>query len=222
MAQYSEALQALIDTLTRLPGVGTRTAERLALHLVNHPQQARELAHCIRRVTEQVRRCRDCYNLTEGTDQCAICADPSRDRDVLCVVEQPRDVVAIESSGAYRGVYHVLGGRIAPLEGVGPESLTIDALERRVREARPREVLIATSPTTEGDTTASYLVQLLEPYGVQLTRLARGVVPGSTLEIATPEMLASAIRDRRAIETVSQPGGKKKRERAGEETEGAA
>ncbi len=221
MAQYSEAIQRLIEQLTRLPGIGTRTAERLALHLVNHPEQARQLADSVRQVGEQIRRCRRCYNLTESHDLCGICADAGRDQRLLCVVEQPRDLVAIESAGVYRGLYHVLGGRIAPLDGVGPEALTIEALVRRVRTERPREVIIATSPTTEGDTTAAYLVQLLEPCGVHLTRLARGVVPGSTLEIATPEMLASAIRDRRAIESVSAAGGKKKRDAGGEETGGS-
>lgn len=200
MAGYSPSIRDLIELLTHLPGIGTRTAERLTLYLVHHPAYARQLAAAIAQLADRVRRCSLCYNFTESADLCEICRDPGRDRKQICVVEQPRDVVVIESSGAYRGLYHVLGGRISPLEGVEPEHLTLSALRRRVEQEKPDELILATSPTTEGDTTASYIVDMLRDTSVRITRLARGLVPGSGLEIATPDMLINALRDRRPIE----------------------
>jgi recombination protein RecR len=199
MKGYSPSLQRLLQELVRLPGIGPRTAERLALFLVQAPALAETLADALREVAHRVRRCERCFNWTEAGPICEICQDPHRNAELLCVVEQPRDVVALESSGAYRGLYHVLGGRIAPLEGIQPEDLSLEALRRRVEKERFQEVILATSPTTEGDMTAAYVADLLQGTGVRLSRLARGVVPGSTLEIATAEMLASALEDRRPL-----------------------
>src|SRR5262249_51751035 len=147
------------------------------------------LADALRAVKDQIRRCRQCCHLTEG-DLCSICADPRRDRSVICVVEQPRDVAALERAGTYRGLYHVLHGRLAPLENIGPEKLTVDALLRRVREGNVHEIIMATNPTLEGDGTALYLSNLLAETGVTVTRLARGLPSGSVLEFANNQMLA--------------------------------
>jgi len=154
------------------------------------------LAEAIRRVKQSIRSCRTCYNLTED-DECAICRDPRRDRELLCVVEQPRDLMALEDAGVYRGLYHVLLGRIAPLEGIGPEQLTIDALVDRVRGGAFKEVIMATNPTLEGDGTALYLSNILSPFGVRITRLARGITAGSMLELANKEILTDALVGRR-------------------------
>ena len=156
------------------------------------------LSDALRAVKEQVRPCGQCCNLTEG-DLCALCADPRRDASVLCVVEQPRDVFALERSATYRGLYHVLHGRLAPLDGVGPEQLTIDTLLRRVRAGGVREVIMATNPTLEGDGTALYLASELATTGVRITRLARGLPSGSGLEFANSQMLADALEGRRAF-----------------------
>ncbi len=200
MAGYSRSIRDLIELLTQLPGIGPRTAERLSLYLVHHQPYARRLAQAIEQVARRVRRCAICNNFTETEEICEICRDPNRDRTRICVVEQPRDLVVIESSGAYRGLYHVLGGRISPLEGVEPDHLSLDHLVKRIHDQQPEEIILATSPTTEGDTTASYIVELLRDLPVQITRLARGLVPGSGLEIATADMLVNAIRDRRPVE----------------------
>jgi recombination protein RecR len=157
-----------------------------------------ELADAIRSVKENVQYCRRCYNLTEG-ELCAICSDPSRNPEILCVVEQPRDLIALEQSGVYRGLYHVLLGRIAPLEGVGPEQLTIDALVRRVREEAIKEVIMATNPTIEGDGTSLHISNLLGGLPIRMTRLARGITAGSVLEFANKEILADAMTGRQAF-----------------------
>ena len=192
----SESVTRLIDELSKLPGIGRKSAERLAYHLlrVSKPD-ALALADAIRSVKENVRYCRTCFNLAEG-DECDICRDARRDDAVLCVVEQVRDLLALEQSGAYRGKYHVLLGRIAPLEGVGPENLTIDALVDRVRSGQIREVIMGTNPTLEGDGTALYLSNALSNYPVEITRLARGITTGSVLEFANKEILADALSGR--------------------------
>lgn len=196
MAELTGPLGNLIDRLARLPGIGKKTAERLAYHLLRVPkQEALDLAEAIRQVKENLRHCRICYNLTEQ-EECAICRDPRRDGQLLCVVEQPRDLMALEQTGVYRGVYHVLLGRIAPLEGIGPEDLTIGPLIERVRQGQFREVIMATNPTVEGDGTALYIAQQLAAFPVRITRLARGITPGSVLEFANKEILTDALSGR--------------------------
>jgi recombination protein RecR len=153
------------------------------------------LADAIRNVRENVRYCKACYNLAEE-ELCAICQDPKRDQSTLCVVEQPRDLISLEQSGVYRGLYHVLLGRIAPLEGIGPDQLTLDALVERVRTGSFREIVMATNPTLEGDGTALHISNLLSEYGVEITKLARGITTGSILEYTNKEILADALTGR--------------------------
>jgi len=189
----------LIEKFEMLPGVGRKSAERLAhFVLMCPPEQALGLADAIRAVKTTVRPCSVCFNLTEG-EACAICADVRRDHQVVCVVEQPRDLISIESSGAFQGVYHVLQGRISPLEGMGPEQLTIEPLLRRIRRDSVREVVMATNPTLEGDGTALFISNLLADQPVKITRLARGIPSGSVLEFANREMLADALRGRQTF-----------------------
>jgi recombination protein RecR len=182
--------------LARLPGIGRKSAERLAYHILRvRSEEALALADAIREVKENVRYCRTCYNLAQE-EECSICRDPRRDQETICVVEQPRDLMALEQTGAYRGVYHVLLGKIAPLEGVGPEQLTIDALVRRVSGGAFKELIMATNPTVEGDGTSLYISNLLADTPVRITRLARGITSGSVLEFANREMLTDAISGR--------------------------
>jgi recombination protein RecR len=196
MAQLTESVTKLIDELAKLPGVGRKSAERIAYYVLRiHKNEALALADAIRNVKENVRYCRTCYNLAEQ-EQCAICLDPTRDRSLLCVVEQPRDLMALEQAGNYRGLFHVLLGRLAPLEGIGPEQLTITALVERVRSGGIREVVMATNPTLEGDGTALYISNLLSEMPVEVTRLARGITTGSVLEFANKEILADAMAGR--------------------------
>jgi recombination protein RecR len=193
------AIARLIQEFSKLPGIGPKTAERLTHHLLAaERQEALALADAVRAIKDAVHACRQCYNLTEG-DLCALCADPRRDPSVICVVEQPRDLAALERAGTYRGLYHVLQGRLAPLDNVGPEKLTVDALLRRVRQGGVREVIMATNPTLEGDGTALYLSTLLAGTGVTVTRLARGLPSGSVLEFANSQMLADALEGRRSF-----------------------
>jgi recombination protein RecR len=192
----SESVTRLVDEFAKLPGIGKKSAERLAYHILRiHQSEATALADAIRSVKENVRYCRNCYNLTEQ-EECEICRDPKRDQGQLCVVEQPRDLIALEQPGTYRGLYHVLLGRIAPLDGIGPEQLTIEALEARVRQGGFREVIMATNPTLEGDGTALYISHLLADLPLELTRLARGITSGSVLEFANKEILADALAGR--------------------------
>jgi recombination protein RecR len=192
----SESVTKLIEEFARLPGIGKKSAERLAYHILRVPKtEALALAEAIQSVKENVRYCRTCYNLTEA-DECEVCRDPKRDRSQLCVVEQPRDLIALEQPGTYRGLYHVLLGRLAPLDGVGPEQLTIEALVERVRKGEVREVIMATNPTLEGDGTALYISSLLTGLPIEITRLARGITSGSVLEFANKEILADALAGR--------------------------
>jgi recombination protein RecR len=197
MTQLTQSVANLIDELARLPGIGRKSAERLAYHILRVSKaEALALADAIRAVRENVRYCRTCFSLAES-DECAICGDARRDRSLLCVVEQPRDVMAVEQSGVYRGLYHVLLGRIAPLEGIGPDQLTVEALVERVRGGSFREVIMATNPTVEGDGTALYISNRLADLPVTITRLARGITPGGILEYTNKEILADALTDRR-------------------------
>jgi recombination protein RecR len=192
-------MSQLIEQFEMLPGVGRKSAERLAhFILMCPPEKALGLADAIRTVKTTVRPCSICFNLTEG-ESCGICSDARRDHQVVCVVEQPRDLISIETSGAFQGVYHVLQGRISPLEGMGPEQLTIDALLKRIRRDGVREVVMATNPTLEGDGTALFISNLLADLPVKITRLARGIPSGSVLEFANREMLADALRGRQAF-----------------------
>lgn len=192
------AIEDLVAEFARLPGIGQKTAQRLTFHLLKQPPEAAgRLADAIRRVRDRVTACLTCGNLTDE-DPCAICADPRREASVLCVVEEASDVGAIERSGRFRGRYHVLGGRISPLDGVGPESLRLEVLLQRVGNgAGVREVIVATNPSMEGEVTATYLQQLLKPTGVRVTRIARGLPVGGDLEYADGVTIAQALEARR-------------------------
>jgi recombination protein RecR len=196
MAQLTESVARVIDEFAKLPGIGRKSAERLAYHVLRvHKSEALGLADAIRDVRENVRYCKMCYNLSEG-ELCTVCRDPKRDRTQLCIVEQPRDLMALEQAAVFRGQYHVLLGRIAPLEGVGPDQLTIDPLVERVRTGEFSEVIMATNPTVEGDGTALHISNLLSEYPVNVTRLARGITTGSILEYTNKEILADALSGR--------------------------
>jgi recombination protein RecR len=196
MAQLTESVSRLVDELAKLPGIGRKSAERIAYYILRvHKDEALGLADAIRNVKENVRYCQTCYNLAEG-EQCAICLDPRRDAATLCVVEQPRDLMALEQAGTYRGLYHVLLGRLSPLEGIGPEQLTIGPLVERVRSGVIKEVIMATNPTLEGDGTALYISNQLAEFPLEITRLARGITTGSVLEFANKEILADALSGR--------------------------
>jgi recombination protein RecR len=200
MAQgYSEAVERLLAELSKLPGVGQRTAERLAYHLLRQsPDEAMKLAIAIRDVKKLVKPCGICGNPDE-TDPCRVCADPERDRSVILVVETPKDLAAIERCGAYRGVYHVLGGRIAPLDGLGPEDLRLAELTKRIGP-EVREVVLGTNPDLEGDGTALYLRRILEGTPAKLSRLARGLPAGSSIEYASGAVLAEAVSRRTSVD----------------------
>jgi recombination protein RecR len=199
MAEISQSVTELIEQFGKLPGIGKKTAERLAYHILRvHESEAFALADAIRKVRENVRYCSVCYNLAEG-ELCSICLDSRRDASLLCIVEQPRDLMALEQAGVYRGHYHVLLGRIAPLDGIGPEQLTIEALVERVHRGNYTEVIMATNPNVEGDGTALFISNQLADYPVKLTRLARGVTTGSVLEFTNKEILADALSGRQKL-----------------------
>jgi recombination protein RecR len=193
------AIAGVMQELGKLPGIGPKSAERITHYLLGAGHaEVLALAEALRNIAEKVRPCRQCFNLTEG-EMCAICTDVRRDQTVLCVVEQARDVATLERVGTFRGVYHVLQGKLAPLDDVGPEKLTIDALVHRVSRGGVKEIIMATNPTLEGDGTALYISNLLGESGVRVTRLARGVATGSVLEFANTQMLADALEGRRAF-----------------------
>lgn len=199
MAEVPGVINRLLEELTKLPGIGPKSAERIAHFLLSGDRRhAVSLAEALSAVAERVRPCRECFNLTDG-EACPVCADPKRDAGVVCVVETPRDVGSFERAGTFRGRYHVLGGRLAPLDGMGPDRLTFAALVERVRKGGVREVILATSPTLEGDGTALFASNLLAGTGVAVTRLARGLPSGSSLELANAQMLADALEGRRAF-----------------------
>lgn len=199
MTESTSALSNLVDQLGKLPGIGRKSAERLAFHLLRvHETEALALADSICQVRKNVRYCKACFNLSEG-DFCTICNDSRRDVSRLCIVEQPRDLMALEQAGVYGGLYHVLLGRIAPLDGIGPDQLTIDVLVERVRVGNFAEVIMATNPNVEGDGTALYISSLLSEFPVEMTRLARGVTSGSVLEYTNKEILADALSGRQKL-----------------------
>jgi len=196
---YGPSVGKLVDHLAALPGIGRKSAERLAQHLLGcDSAEALALAQAIQDVRKNVKHCPNCFNLTEAAE-CEICRDPRRDPQVVCVVEQPKDLLVIEATGVFEGQYHVLGGKISPLSGVGPDDLNIAALLKRVRARGVREIGMGTNPTLEGDGTALYISNLLADDNVRITRLARGIASGSVLEFANREMLADAMKGRQAF-----------------------
>ena len=199
MSTPTGPLQRLIDELTKLPGIGARSAERIAFHLLKADrEEAMGLARAIKATKDEIRPCSRCYNLADG-ELCHICADHRRDQSVIVVVEQPKDLLSLDATGLVTGVYHVLMGHIAPLEGVEPSDLTIDALVQRVKAGGIREVVLATNPTMEGDATALHITSVLADTGVKITRLARGIAPGSHIEYANRSMLEEAFRARSEV-----------------------
>ena len=196
---FGASFARLIDRFARLPGIGRKSAERLANHvLMSDRGEADELIAAIQDVKRLVKRCSCCFNLSED-DLCPICRDSRRDHSTICVVERPRDVTTLESAGVYAGVYHVLHGRISPLDGVGPEDLTLNELVKRAKQDSVEEIVMATNPNSEGDGTALFITNLLQNLPVKITRLARGIATGSVLEFANREMLADAMRGRQNI-----------------------
>lgn len=196
---YTKSLNNLIDQFAKLPGVGPKTAERLAFHILkSESPEALALAEAISDVKKNIRQCKTCFNLAES-ESCPICSDSRRDNSIICVVEQPKDVISLEKTGLCKWVYHVLNGHIAPLEGVEPADLTIDALMKRIRTGTVKEVVMATNPNLEGDGTALYIQSLLSGMNVKVTRLARGLPTGSTIEFASGNILADAILGRNPL-----------------------
>ena len=197
---YEGAIQDLIDELGRLPGIGPKSAQRLAFHILQaDPVDVGRLAEALTRVKEQVRFCSTCFNVAES-EQCRICRDPRRTNEIICVVEEPKDVVAIERTGEFRGRYHVLGGAINPLEGIGPDNLRIRELLTRLASGEVKELILATDPNTEGEATATYLARLLRPMDLKVTRLASGLPVGGDLEYADEVTLGRAFEGRRLLD----------------------
>ena len=193
---YTKSLNELVEQFAKLPGIGSKTAERLAFYILKAQKpDALALAHAISDVKTNIHQCRICYNLAE-TEVCSICSDARREQDVICVVEQPKDVVGLEKTGLCKWIYHILNGHIAPLEGIEPDDLTIDALIKRVRDGNIKEVVMATNPNLEGDGTSLYIHSLLHPLNVKVTRLARGLPAGSTIEFASGSILTDAVLNR--------------------------
>ncbi len=194
------AIDELVTELSRLPTIGRKSAMRLTYHLLKQsPDQARRLADALGTLHERVRSCERCHNLTEAP-LCAVCADPRRDASIVCVVEEASDIGAIERTAEYRGVYHVLGGRLSPLDGVGPDDLTVASLVKRVEAGGIREVIVATNPRLEGEATALYVQEQVTPFAVSVTRLARGLPVGGDLEYADGGTIAQAISARREMQ----------------------
>ncbi len=197
---YEGAVQDLIDELGRLPGVGPKSAQRIAFHLLQaDPDDVKRLVEALTEVKQRVRFCQTCGNVAEA-EQCRICADARRDRTSICVVEEPKDVVAIERTREFKGRYHVLGGAISPIDGIGPEDLRMTELMSRLASGEVTEIIIATDPNLEGEATASYLARLLRPMGLRVTRLASGLPVGGDLEYADEVTLGRAFEGRRLID----------------------
>jgi recombination protein RecR len=197
-----EPIQNLVTALSRLPGIGPKTASRLAFFLLRAPEDlSRDLAEALNRLKVDTTYCQTCFNFTTaGRVECNVCSNPERNRGLICVVEEPMDVLALESTGSYMGCYHVLHGALSPIEGIGPDQLRIRGLMVRVRAGGVQEVILATNPSMEGDYTAVYLRQQLQPLGVRLTRLARGLPMGGDLEYADQGTLLRALSGRQEME----------------------
>jgi recombination protein RecR len=199
MVPYAKPIDHLIEALTRLPGIGKKTASRLAFHILrSSSSEAQELARAILDVKEKIRLCSTCFNLTDE-DPCRICQDERRSTEILCVVEGPNDLIAIENTGAFNGRYHVLHGTISPLEGIGPDDLKIKELLGRLQKERISEVIFATNPTVEGGATVLYLTDLIKPLGIKVTRIAYGIPMGSEIEYSDGMTLSKALEGRREI-----------------------
>jgi len=199
VAYYPEPVARLIDALQRLPGIGPRTAQRLTFFLLKRPaDEVRELAESLLSVKLNITHCGRCFNVTD-TDPCRICVDPARDSRLLCIVEEPNDLLAMERTGEFRGRYHVLLGALSPLDGIGPEDLKVRELFQRLDGEPVEEIILATNPNVEGEATAIYLAKLLKPLGVRLTRIARGLPVGGDLEYADQVTLSKALEGRKEI-----------------------
>ncbi len=199
MTTLAKPIESLIEALTRLPGIGRKTASRLAFHILRSPlSEAQALARAILDVKEKIRLCSTCFNLTDE-DPCPICRDDQRLKEILCIVEGPNDLMAIENTGVFRGRYHVLHGAIAPLEGIGPEHLKIKELMERLQKEKIKEVILATNPTVEGGATALYLTDLIKPLGIKLTRIAYGIPVGGEIEYSDEMTLTKAFEGRREV-----------------------
>jgi recombination protein RecR len=199
MSYYPASIQNLIKNIARLPGIGEKTAERLALHILRAPRrEAEELAQSLLTIKDKVKFCSQCYALSDS-ELCNLCSDPARDPSVLCVVEQPADMVAIEKSGAFRGRYHVLSGALSPMNGIGPENIRIRELMTRIQKDEIKEVVLATATNVEGEATASYIAQLLEKYQTKVSRIASGVPMGGDLKYVDQVTLKRAMETRHAL-----------------------
>ncbi len=200
MTVYAGPVQTLIDELGRLPGIGPKSAQRIAFHLLKLPaEDATRLARAIEEAKAKVTFCTRCFNVSEGIE-CSICSDPRRDASMVCVVEEPRDIVAVEKTGEFKGRYHVLQGAISPIEGIGPEQLRVRELLARLEPEGVTEVILATNPNIEGEATAMYLARLLKPLGFRVTRIASGLPVGGDLEYADEVTLGRALEGRRDVE----------------------
>jgi recombination protein RecR len=194
--QHAQPISRLIQELAKLPGIGEKTASRLTMHILRTSKEnAEALARAILEVKEKIRFCSQCFNLTDQ-DPCRICQDPKRNREILCVVSSPEDLVALEKSGGFRGLYHVLHGVLSPLEGVGPKDLRLDELLSRLKGGEIKEVILATNPSVEGEATAQYLSQIIKPLGVRVTRIARGVPMGGDLQYIDEVTLSKSLENR--------------------------
>jgi len=199
MSTYTPTVEDLIDKLAKLPGIGKKTAARLAFHILRSSQEdAQALVRSILRVKEKIGLCRICFNIAEG-EMCTICRNPQRDRSILCVVEEPSDLMAIEASGVFKGHYHVLHGAIAPLDGIGPQELKITELLERLREGGVAEVIVATNPTVEGDSTSLYLAKVVKPLGITVTRIAQGIPAGGDIEYVDSKTMSKSLEGRREV-----------------------
>jgi len=199
MEKYTKSMTGLIQALKKMPGIGPKSAERMAFHILRLPHsEAKALAYSILKVKESIKFCKVCGNLSEE-DVCRICSSLHRDKEIICVVEQPTDIVSIEKSGAYKGLYHILAGALSPLDGVGPENLRISELLARIKTGKVKEVIIATNSNSEGETTALYLSRILKKEKVQVTRIAYGLPMGSNLEYVDQVTLAKALAGRNPI-----------------------
>ena len=199
MARTIRPLANLYEQLRRLPGVGSKTAMRLAYHIIDMPEsEVQQLAEALSSAKKSIHYCSQCYNLTDG-EKCAICSDPSRDHFTICVVEQPQDIAAMERSHGYNGLYHVLHGVLSPLDGIGPDRLKIRELFQRLQHESISEIIIATNSDVEGEATATYLAQLLKPIGITVSRIAHGLPMGGDLEYADEVTLSKALENRRAM-----------------------
>ena len=199
MSYYPASIQDLIKNIAKLPGIGEKTAERLALHILRAPRrEAEELAQSLLNVKDKVQFCSNCFALSDS-ELCSLCSDPARDPSVLCVVEQPADMVAIEKSGAFRGMYHVLSGALSPMNGIGPENIRIRELMSRIQKDQIQEVVLATATNVEGEATASYIGQLLEKHQIKVSRIASGVPMGGDLKYVDQVTLKRAMETRHAL-----------------------